>query len=108
MKDLRIIDNVELKDMILVDNAVWSFGDQLSNGIPIIPFKFDKTDEEFIYLKNFLKDIHQCQDLREPLKAAFSLENPSQFKFEDFIEYYDQDDIEQEQEKDDEYEEYEE
>lgn len=96
VKDLRIIDNVDLKDMILVDNAVWSFGDQLSNGIPIIPFKFDKTDEEFIYLKNFLRDIHECVDLREPLKAAFSLENPSQFKFEDFIEYYDQEDIEQE------------
>ena len=77
VKDLRIIDNVELKDMILVDNAVWSFGDQLSNGIPIIPFKFDKTDEEFIYLKNFLRHIHECPDLREPLRAAFSLENPS-------------------------------
>jgi hypothetical protein len=30
-----------MKDMILVDNAVYSFGMQLSNGIPITPFKGD-------------------------------------------------------------------
>ena len=26
IKDLRVIKNVELKDMILVDNAIYSFG----------------------------------------------------------------------------------
>jgi CTD small phosphatase-like protein 2 len=29
-----------------VDNAVYSFGYQLDNGIPIIPFYEDKRDEE--------------------------------------------------------------
>jgi len=36
--------------MVLVDNAVYSFGYQLENGIPIIPFYDDKEDEELLHL----------------------------------------------------------
>lgn len=39
VKDLRIFKNIPLKDIILVDNAVYSFGDQIENGIPITPYK---------------------------------------------------------------------
>ena len=38
IKDLRIIANRDLEDMVIVDNAVYSFGFQLDNGVPIIPF----------------------------------------------------------------------
>ena len=41
MKDLRIIANRSLKDMVIVDNAVYSFAFQLDNGIPIVPFYSD-------------------------------------------------------------------
>jgi CTD small phosphatase-like protein 2 len=47
VKDLRIFRNVPLKDIIIVDNAVYSFGNQLDNGIPITPFKEDPEDQEF-------------------------------------------------------------
>lgn len=50
VKDLRIISNRDLNDLIIVDNAVYSFGYQLDNGIPIIPFYDDKTDEELMHL----------------------------------------------------------
>ena len=102
IKDLRVIKNVDMKDMILVDNAIYSFGLQLSNGIPIIPFKHDKADIEFMFLKRFLLDCHHLDDLREPLKASFSFQElMDQFNFEDFIDYYDQEDIEEEQDLDD-------
>ena len=41
MKDLQIIANRSLKDMVIVDNAVYSFAFQLDNGIPIVPFYSD-------------------------------------------------------------------
>lgn len=37
VKDLRVI-NRNLSDMILIDNAAYSYSFQLDNGIPIIPF----------------------------------------------------------------------
>ena len=74
IKDLRVIKNIDLKDMILVDNAIYSFGMQLSNGIPIIPFKHDMSDHEFVFLTRFLLDCHNLDDLREPLKASFHFE----------------------------------
>lgn len=36
IKDLRIIQNRDLKDIIMVDNLVHSFGLQITNGIPIL------------------------------------------------------------------------
>ena len=44
IKDLRIFD-IDMNDIILVDNAVYSFGYQLDNGIPIIPFRDDPKDD---------------------------------------------------------------
>jgi CTD small phosphatase-like protein 2 len=38
VKDLRVIANRELKDMVLVDNSVFSFAYQLENGVPIVSF----------------------------------------------------------------------
>jgi hypothetical protein len=107
VKDLRVFKNVDMKDMILVDNAVYSFGVQLSNGIPITPFKEDKTDNEFLFLKRFLADIRNYDDLRQPIGAAFSLEelySSEKYNFDEFIEYYDYEECEEEQDMDDEYE----
>ena len=45
MKDLRII-NRNLEDMVLVDNAAYSYELQIDNGVPIIPYyKGDKDNE---------------------------------------------------------------
>ena len=51
IKDLRIFQNSrKIEDIIIVDNAVYSFGYQLENGIPIIPFYHDKEDVELLHL----------------------------------------------------------
>jgi CTD small phosphatase-like protein 2 len=42
IKDLRVLGNRDLKNIVLVDNAAYSFGYQLENGIPIIPFYENK------------------------------------------------------------------
>jgi CTD small phosphatase-like protein 2 len=46
VKDLRVISNRSLKNMVLVDNAAYSYIFQLDNGIPIIPFYDSKADNE--------------------------------------------------------------
>lgn len=38
IKDLRVIADRDMKDLILVDNSIVSFAFQLSNGIPIAAF----------------------------------------------------------------------
>ena len=54
IKDLRIIRNRRMEDMVIVDNAVYSFGFQLENGIPIIPFYNNPMDEELHHLIFYL------------------------------------------------------
>jgi len=55
-----------MKDLLIVDNAVYSFGFQLENGIPIIPFYEDKEDEELLHLTQYLDCIlQQGGDVRE-------------------------------------------
>lgn len=71
IKDLDIFVGVDKKDIIIVDNAVYSFGSQLSNGIPITPFKDDKEDTEFLSLMNYIRAIADHPDFRECNKAAF-------------------------------------
>lgn len=45
IKDLRIVKNRSLKDIVLVDNRVESFGLQINNGIPILDFYGSKHDQ---------------------------------------------------------------
>ena len=43
-KDLRVI-NRPLKDIVLVDNAPYSYVYQLENGVPIIPYSWGDDSE---------------------------------------------------------------
>ena len=95
-----------MRNKVLVDNAVYGFGQQLSNGIPITPFKEDKTDCEFLCLMRFLVRISTVDDIRAALRDAFSFENISckeKYDFDIFIGYYDTEECETEQQEDDEW-----
>ena len=89
IKDLRIFRNRDLKDMIIVDNAVYSFGAQLANGVPITPFKDDVEDREFQYLMNYLLILKDYDDMRILNKEAFKMEQVYQFKLSPYIHFYD-------------------
>ena len=73
IKDLRVIGNRDLQNVVLVDNAAYSFGYQLDNGIPIIPFFEDKGDLELVHLVEYLRCLLEVDDVREQNRRAFQL-----------------------------------
>ncbi len=64
VKDLRIIRNVPMENMIIIDNSVLSFAFQLENGIPILPYYQNKDDIEMENLKNYLTKLASCDNLQ--------------------------------------------
>ena len=64
IKDLRIIKNRDLKDMVIVDNLLHSFGLQIDNGIPILEFIDYKRDEELKHLERYLNRLYDAEDVR--------------------------------------------
>jgi hypothetical protein len=73
IKDLRILEGRKLEDIIIVDNAVISFAHQIDNGIPILPFREDKEDNEFLHLIKIMKDISDEPDCRDFVRRAFKI-----------------------------------
>lgn len=85
IKDLRIIQNRCMEDLIIVDNAVYSFGFQMDNGIPIIPYYNDDADEELYHLIPYLEILSKCPDIRTKNAEVFQL---SEMENEPFEEVY--------------------
>jgi CTD small phosphatase-like protein 2 len=79
IKDLRIIQNRDLKDMVIVDNLVHSFGLQIDNGIPILEWTDDPNDEELAYLPHYLIALAQVDDVRPFNKEHLRLSNVLSF-----------------------------
>ncbi len=73
IKDLRIIKNRGLENIILVDNLVHSFGLQINNGIPILEFTNDEHDKELKGLENFLIEIKDADDVRVAIEEKLQL-----------------------------------
>ena len=75
LKDLRIFQNCRnLKNLILIDNAAYSFGFQLDNGIPIIPFYENKLDTELRDVTDFiLEKLVDVDDVRPVLRKELCL-----------------------------------
>ena len=58
---------------MLVDNSAYSFAFHIDNGIPIIPFYRDKSDEEMLHLVYYLNCLAEYDDVREQNRSAFEL-----------------------------------
>jgi len=92
VKDLRIIKNVSLNNMIIIDNSVLSFAFHLNNGIPILPFYSNKEDGEMHFLKSYLIKLAKYDNLALQNGSTFNLysvlqetlkENEKKFEGED-------------------------
>lgn len=66
-------DQFSLKDIVIVDNSVFSFAHQIDNGIPIIPFYNDKTDEEMLHLIYYINCLATSDDIPCQNRQAFEL-----------------------------------
>lgn len=71
LKFIQIFD-VPLKDCIIIDNSIFSFAYNLSNGILVTSFYDDKEDEDLLSLIEFLEAaIINADDCREKIEATF-------------------------------------
>ena len=73
MKDLRILSGRDLSEIVIVDNAAYSFAYQLDNGVPIISWTDDEDDEELLNLVEYLRVLAIAADLREINRHTFRL-----------------------------------
>jgi len=75
IKDLRIIKERELKDMIIIDNSLFSFANQLDNGILVTSFFNDSNDSFLLNLINYLQYyILNAYDVRIINKENFKFQ----------------------------------
>ena len=73
IKDLRIIKNRDLKNMVIVDNSIVCFYNQLNNGIYVPSYHGDKDDNKLEDVINLLKEIAYCEDVRNELEKRTGL-----------------------------------
>jgi len=87
IKDLRIFeDQWDLKDIVLIDNAVHSFGFQVNNGIPMLPFYDYKNDRDMIHTTHFLQTLSYEYDVRPLIRDTFWIEKLRQNEIIEAIE----------------------
>lgn len=73
IKDLRIFANRKLGEIIIVDNASYSYAYQIDNGIPIISWHDNREDKELLNLIDYLQTLIDVEDIRETNFETFHL-----------------------------------
>ena len=75
IKDLRIFtEHKNMEDIIIVDNSLYSFANQLNNGILITSFFNDKNDSFLNNMRDYLEYIKDEKDIRKINKESFKFE----------------------------------
>ena len=74
IKDLRIFSDVTLNNIILVDNSIFAFANQLSNGVLISSFYNDINDCMLENLIDYLGILLNVKDVREINEQSFQFE----------------------------------
>ena len=75
VKDLKIFGEENLDRIVLLDNNIYSFSNQLSNGILINSFFDDEDDDELSNVRKYLIEyIFPCDDVRKVNEQFFGFE----------------------------------
>lgn len=83
IKDLSIFETFGLKDMIIVDNCLYSFARNLKNGILIPSFYSDSEDRQLLVVKEYLETkMIDTKDIREVNESYYGLESIKNFLYE--------------------------
>lgn len=69
---------------------VISFAYQIDNGYPILPFREDKDDTEFVDLIKILKDIASEDDCRNFIRSAFKISEIMSTDTDSYAHIYDE------------------
>ena len=76
IKDLRIIKDYDPMNVILMDNSLYSFMNQPSNGMLVNSFYTNHKDTQLISAKNFLiNHIYPCDDVRKECEKWYHFTN---------------------------------
>ena len=90
IKDLRIFKNRKLENLLIIDNNLYSFSNQLSNGILIDSFYDEAHDNELNNILSFLVEyISKCNDVKYVNEQVFRFQELfEQTKLEKIIKDY--------------------
>ncbi len=78
--------NRNLDNVILVDNAAYSYFFQLENGVPIVPYYDDKHDQELVMLMAYIREcISNCEKSNSSLRRV----NDKYFRLGDYCKFED-------------------
>lgn len=80
VKDLKyLMPGGDMSRVFLVDNSTHCFAPQIHNGIPIIPFYYDTTDDQLPKLSEFLVRLKDYEQPTTLLRTYFSLHQYTKF-----------------------------
>ena len=73
VKDLRILKNRDLKRVIIIDNSIVSFANQLDNGIHVPTFFGGRSDLALLSILPLLKVLAQVDNVQQELRRKVGL-----------------------------------
>ncbi len=80
VKDLKhLMSGGDLNRVFLVDNSTHCFAPQIHNGIPIVPFYYDTSDDQLQKLAEFLLRLKESEQPISLLRSYFSLHQYTKF-----------------------------
>lgn len=82
VKDLRVISNRDMKNMVIIDNAITSFASHLNNGIHITSFFGSEDDTELLKVLPLLEMLANVENVQTELEEQIGLKS----LYEEFVE----------------------